>query len=115
MSLGLDGETLACEYLIRKGYKIISRNYHSRFGEIDIIAQTNKTLVFVEVKTRTNKAYGTALEAINAYKLRKIIKTSQFYINQFKLGDIDYRFDAIEVYFEDFTQPQIDHLINITV
>lgn len=115
MSLGFDGEKIACEYLKDKGYRILTRNYHSRFGEIDIVAQDKKTLVFVEVKTRSNTQYGTALEAINFYKLRKIIKTSQFYINQFKLGDVDYRFDAIEVMVDESGGKNIDHLVNITV
>lgn len=115
MSLGFDGENAAAEYLIHKGYKILTKNYYSRFGEIDIVAQYKKTLIFVEVKTRSNKSYGSALEAINPYKLRKIIKTSQFYMNQFKLVDVDYRFDAIEVMVDELGRKNIDHVINITV
>ncbi len=51
---GVDGENFACDYLLRQGYEIIERNYHSRYGEIDIIARDkNRDFVFVEVKSRT--------------------------------------------------------------
>ena len=67
------GEELAAEYLRKKGYKIIDRNFRKGYGEVDIVAiedpnSSEKTLVFVEVKTRTSNLYGSPLEAIN-YKL----------------------------------------------
>ncbi len=114
MSLGADGEEIACKYLSELGYKILDRNFHSRFGEIDIIAKDSNCLVFVEVKARSNSSYGTPLEAITRSKLSKLIKTSQFFINQNKLGDIDYRFDAVEILFED-GRSQINHLKSITI
>lgn len=113
MSTGRDGEEIAKSYLIKKGYQILTQNYHSRFGEIDIIAKDKDCLVFVEVKTRSNSAFGTPLEAITIFKLRKLIKTSQFYLNQFKLGDACYRFDAVEVKFSN-GETIINHIQNIT-
>lgn len=114
MGLGYDGEEIACEFLSNSSYKILARNYHSRFGEIDIIAKDKNCLVFVEVKTRSSKSYGTPLEAITKSKLSKLIKTSQFYISQNKLGDIDYRFDAIEVMFDGHSH-EVNHLKSITI
>lgn len=127
MSLGSDGEDIAVTFLERLKYRIISRNYHSRFGEIDIIAQDpsagslrtsgqagEAVLVFVEVKTRSNASYGTPLEAITRSKLSKLIKTSQFFISQNKLGDVDFRFDAIEILFER-GEPKITHLKSVTI
>lgn len=114
MSLGFEGEEIACGYLTRLGYKVLKRNYHSRFGEIDIVAKDKDCLVFVEVKTRTNSSFGTPLAAITPSKLSKMIKTSQFYLNLMKLGDVDYRFDAIEVLF-DGTTHEINHLKSITI
>lgn len=114
MSLGSDGEEIACQYLSSLGFKILNRNYHSRFGEIDIIANDNNCLVFVEVKARSNSSYGTPLEAITSSKLSKLIKTSQFFINQNKLGDVDYRFDAVEVLFDN-GKTNINHLKSITI
>ncbi len=114
MSLGADGEEIACEYLSELGYKILDRNYHSRFGEIDIIATDHNCLVFVEVRSRSNASYGTPLEAITRSKHSKLIKTSQFYISQNKLGDVDYRFDAIEVLF-DGIHHDVNHLKSINI
>lgn len=114
MSLGFEGEESACKYLTDIGYAVLTRNYHSRFGEIDIIAKDKDCLVFIEVKTRSNSSYGTPLEAITKSKLWKLIKTSQFYINQFKLGDIEYRFDAIEINFTG-ENSSINHLKSITI
>ncbi|MFA4829490.1 MAG: YraN family protein, partial [Thermodesulfovibrionales bacterium] len=56
--LGSEGEDLAAAFLKGKGYKIISRNYKTPIGEVDIIAEDKGTIVFVEVKTRTNDSYG---------------------------------------------------------
>src|SRR3989344_4381790 len=72
------GENIACEFLKKKGYKIIERNFRKGYGEIDIIAIKDKTLVFVEVKTRTSNAYGTPFEAISYFKLKSLVKTAQF-------------------------------------
>jgi putative endonuclease len=114
MSVGSNGESLACSFLERIGYEILERNYHSRFGEIDIIAKDKDCLVFVEVKTRSNLSFGTPLEAISYKKMQKIIKTSQFYINRLRLGDIDFRFDAIEVFLQN-GEAEINHIKNITL
>ena len=78
-SSGQLGEIAASKYLENKGYKILGRNFHSKFGEIDIITQEGKTLVFVEVKTRWNKAYGYPQEAVSPKKIRSIIKTIDYY------------------------------------
>lgn len=114
MTFGANGEEIAKNYLIKKGYQILTQNYHSRFGEIDIIAKDRDCFVFVEVKTRSNASFGTPLEAITVFKLRKLIKTSQFYLNQFKLGDVCYRFDAVEVKFLN-GEMIIGHVKNITL
>lgn len=77
--IGNTGEDYAVNLLIDKGYKVIERNFRSRFGEIDIIAIHKDTLVFVEVKTRTSKKYGKPEEAVTPQKLNHIIKTSDYY------------------------------------
>ena len=65
---GTIGEALACNFLKQNGYKIIQTNYKNRLGEIDIIAMQDKTLVFVEVKSRLSTKFGLPREAINYYK-----------------------------------------------
>lgn len=76
---GRSGEETAVIYLQKKGYKIIGRNFKSKFGEIDIVALDGNVLVFVEVKTRWSREYGYPEEAVTPWKLRSIIKTADYY------------------------------------
>lgn len=73
------GEIQASNYLVKKGYTIIAKNYYGKHGEIDIIAVTpdNTTLVFVEVKTRKSKLFGYAAESIDKKKIQSIIRTAE--------------------------------------
>lgn len=76
---GKRGEVVACQFLTSKGYKIIARNFRTRFGEIDIVAIENDTLVFVEVKARRSQKFGLPEEAIGKRKLKHIVKAGQFF------------------------------------
>lgn len=95
--LGAYGELLSRKYLINKGYLLLKNNFKNRFGEIDIIAQQNNVMVFIEVKTRKNTIYGLPREAVNYRKQLKIKKVAQQYIQQQKIRDMNFRFDVIEV------------------
>jgi len=110
-STGSFGEKEAEKYLTKIGYSILYRNFRSRFGEIDIIAKNGGQVVFVEVKTRTQEMFGTPLEAITPQKIRKIIKTAQYYILRNNISD--YRFDDIEVQL-GAREILINHIKNIT-
>jgi len=77
--LGNKAEDFAVSFITSKGYKVLVRNFHSRFGEIDIIAVDNDTLVFVEVKARWSNKFGTPEEAVTQGKLWKIQKTGEYY------------------------------------
>lgn len=90
---GLEAEKLATSFLINHGLKLVTQNYHCRFGEIDLIMQDNKTLVFVEVRLRTNSKFGNAAASITQQKQQKLILTAQYYLQQH--GDCLCRFDAI--------------------
>lgn len=81
--VGRKGEELACQFLAQKKFKILSRNFHSRYGEIDIIASRDGIMHFCEVKTRTTMTFGTPEEAVNSKKLQKMKKTIQCYQQQF--------------------------------
>ena len=94
---GKKAESLAAFYLRMHGYQILDRNFHSRFGEIDIIAKRFKTIVFVEVKARGEGYLAEPGYAVDEYKQKKIIKTSQLYILYKKLDAFDIRFDVIEI------------------
>lgn len=95
-SSGQAGETYAAEWLNRHGYRILSRNYHSRYGEIDIIAADSKYIVFVEVKTRQSSGIASALEAVTPQKRRKIITTARIYLAQ-SGNPLQPRFDVAAV------------------
>lgn len=94
---GAWGETVAAEYLRKKGYKILGVNYRCRFGELDIIAEKRKILAFVEVKTRKNDDFARAMEYVDHHKQEKLRKTAAKWIseNETKLQP---RFDVIEIY-----------------
>ena len=94
---GALGEELAARFLQSKGYAVIERNFHARFGEIDLIAKDADTLLFVEVKARGIASLGVPCEAVNHAKQQKLIKTALHYISLHGLP-LQPRFDVIEVY-----------------
>ncbi len=94
---GIYGENIAAKELVKNGYFILDKNYHSMYGEIDIVAKKDCTVVFVEVKLRKNIKNGMPCEAVDLRKQRKIIKTAQEYIQRRNLTDCDFRFDVIEI------------------
>ena len=113
--VAIRGEDLAVQFLKEKGYKIIDRNFRKGYGEIDIIAIQGRTLVFVEVKTRTSNQFGTPLEQITPFKLHSLVRTAQFYkmLNQ-KLPD-SLRIDAVSVLLDySGNVSNIEHIENIT-
>ena len=96
-TIGDIGEEYAVNYLKKRRYKILSRNYRKRFGEIDIIAEKKGTVAFVEVKTRHENPLTRPFEAVDTKKQEKIYRTSLTYIYENDL-DCQYRFDVCEVY-----------------
>ena len=96
-TIGDIGEEYAVNYLKKHRYKILSRNYRKRFGEIDIIAEKKGTVAFVEVKTRHENPLTRPFEAVDTKKQEKIYRTSLAYIYENDL-DCQYRFDVCEVY-----------------
>ena len=96
-SLGRYGEDLACRELRRRGYVILARRFRTRFGEIDIVAQDGGTLVFVEVKTRRNAAFGGPAAAVNAAKQRRLVNMARSYLLGLGGGTPPCRFDVVGV------------------
>ena len=109
------GEDAACVFLKNKGYKILERNFRKGYGEIDIIATYNDILVFIEVKTRSSRKYGTPFEAITIWKLKNIIKGAKYYkyILNPSLSD-NMRIDTIGVMVWGSEILTIEHLENVT-
>jgi putative endonuclease len=101
MQKGKFYEEKAVEFLKLKGYKILERNFRSRWGEIDIIARDNDYIAFIEVKARSVDYLVSGMEAIDARKRKKIIKTALFY--SVARQDSAFRFDVLEIiHYHDF-------------
>ena len=95
--LGREGEDRAAEFLAKRGYRILERNYSARVGEIDLIALHEGTIVFIEVKTRTSNAYGAPELAVNRQKQRRMIKAALSYIKYKKIHQMPCRFDVVAI------------------
>lgn len=113
-SIGSGGENLACDFLKKNGFKILARNFTIRGGEIDIIARDGNVLVFVEVKTRHSKEYGSAREAVTGWKLRYLRKAALFYIQKIGWQDRPYRFDLVAIDFDGDGDATIELIRDIT-
>ena len=98
--LGDFGEKISKKYLERLDYEIIKTNFSCRQGEIDIIAFDREELVFIEVKTRINKKFGYAIEAVNGLKQKHIRTVAQYFVYKYNLENYFMRFDIIEIYLE---------------
>jgi putative endonuclease len=111
--LGAKGEKLAAKYLKRKGYKIIQRNYTCKLGEIDIIAERDRTIVFAEVRTKQTEKFGPPQYSITAAKRRQISRAALCYIRENKLVGQSCRFDVIAITFSsESRRPRIEHIEN---
>ncbi len=101
--IGLQGEILAKQYLLDKRYKILEQNFKTKIGEIDIIAQDNDVIVFVEVKDRQTKRFGMPREAITPYKQNKIRTVATQFLLAKHLTNSKVRFDCIEILADTIT------------
>lgn len=94
--IGKDAENLAYRYLERAGLKTISKNYNCRGGEIDLICRHDNTLVFVEVRLRSNPHFGGAAESVTPSKQKRIIHAARhFLMRNSHLSELTCRFDVI--------------------
>ena len=111
------GENLAEKYLKKQCYKILEKNYrYSRIAEIDIIAKDKDTIVFVEVKTRTNLNFGHPFEAINKTTLQHLYQTGLIYLQNTKEKYKTYRIDIIGITTNsDEKTPKFEHIKNINL
>lgn len=113
--LGLRGETLAADFLVENGYRLVVANFKAPIGrnrvgvsvtgEIDLIALDGDTLCFIEVKTRRSEFFAPALSAVDLRKQRQITRASRMYRKIFAIRDLPVRFDAVTVVIEDSKEP----------
>ena len=108
--IGELGEEVACKYLIKQGYSVLERNYTKKWGEIDIIAQKDETLFFVEVKSKSvsdlgivdqsNETTGRPEDNMHPWKLRRLSRTIQTYLIHKRIGNTPWQFDLLVVYLD---------------
>lgn len=108
---GRAAEQAACEYLQKRGLRLLARNVRSRNGEIDLVMQEAGSLVFVEVRYRRSDRFGSAAETVDARKQQHLINAAQLYIQRHDpAGRLATRFDVIAL--EDETQNTIKWIKN---
>ena len=109
LKIGTIYENKSVKYLIKENYKIITQNYYTRFGEIDIIAKKNETLYLIEVKSEKNSSISTTFK-INISKKKRMIKTALHYIEKNNLKDCQIIFSLIVV--NDLKIEYYENIIN---
>lgn len=116
--IGVFGEEQAAKYLKKRKYKIVTRNFKTIFGEVDIVARNKNEIVFVEVKTRSSKSFATPAEFVDNEKISRITRVAEFFIKHYKC-QLSPRIDVIEVYIsladDKYTVERINHLENVSV
>lgn len=111
--LGVRGEKTAARFLKRKGYTIVARGVRSRLGELDLVAVDGRTVVFVEVKTRTDTDAGQPLDAVTPEKQRRLTQAALAFLKYRGLLDERSRFDVVSVVWPaDSRDPRIEHIEN---
>ena len=95
---GNDAELRACQYLTQQGLKLIARNFHCRYGEIDLIMRHQQTIVFVEVRYRKADSLVDGAESISSVKQTRLLKSACYYLQQNKITDaVPARIDVVAV------------------
>ena len=95
--LGAFGEQVATEYLKNRGYEILQLNYRCSVGEIDIVARDGDSLVFVEVRTRSSRQFGTPEESVTPAKQAKLIELAESYLQEHQISNQTWRIDVVAV------------------
>jgi len=110
--LGPAGERVACRYLRDKGYKILARGFRCPYGEIDVVALDRDTIVFVEVKTRSDERAADLEEAVRPAKIRRLTRAAKVYLQRKRVPDHPARFDFVGVILPRQGRPVVRHAID---
>jgi len=108
--IGEEGEKLAVRYLRLRGYRILERNYRCKLGEIDIIAKRNDTLIFIEVRSRSEPYLTDPASTVDEIKIARTINAARYYFMENKLADAPCRFDVLAISLLENKRPRIRHI-----
>jgi putative endonuclease len=107
--LGAKGEQLAERFLRKRGLNTLARRFRTPAGEIDLVMREGETIVFVEVKTQSGRAFTDPETRVTLAKQRKLLKAAKWFLTQKRWTDKPCRFDVIAVIIPPTADPQIDH------
>jgi putative endonuclease len=110
--LGRRGEEAAARYLKKLGYVIVARGQRDNIGELDLVAVDGRTVVFIEVKTRTTHDAGHPADAVDEAKQQRLTRLALSYIKRHGLWECQHRFDVVAVTWPDRGRPTIEHYKN---
>ncbi len=111
--LGIHGEKVAEKHLVDLGYRILDRNWRWRKGELDLVAEQDEEIVFVEVKARRSQTYGLPEESITRSKREKLIQTAYAYLRSVNRQDAAWRIDVVAIDMEDDgTVIRLEHIVS---
>jgi putative endonuclease len=112
-AIGQWGEELATRYLESKGYTIFARNFHTRYGEIDIVAGKEAALIFVEVKTRSSHAFAYPEDSVTLRKQAAMLSAAEEYLQAYPGSSESWQFDVIAIERKTGNRPEIVHFENV--
>ncbi len=112
LSLGQRGETLGWKYLLDQGYRILEKNFRCPLGEIDVVAQKDKRLVFIEIKTRSSNRFGSPQEAVTPAKQAKLVRLAEWYLRQTADKEARVSFEVLAVTWDGKTPPEFKLIHN---
>ena len=112
LRLGTRGERIAARYLEGLGYEILTRNFRTLYGEVDLVTRHGESIVFVEVRTRRSLTYGTPEESVTARKRQRLEMAAQQYLQDYKLEQLTWRIDLVSVC-TDSAGTSVSHLQGI--
>jgi putative endonuclease len=110
--LGRRGEDTAARYLRKLGYVIVARGHRDNIGEIDLVAVDGRTVVFIEVKTRTTHDAGHPADAVDEAKQRRLTRLALSYLKRHDLLECSARFDVVAVTWPSRGRPAVEHFKN---
>ena len=107
---GQHGEQMAVQFLQRQGYRIQQQNYRCQGGEVDIIAWDGPTMVFIEVKTKGQTAFGAPQAMVHGRKQKKIVHVAMVYVQQHQMQEVNIRFDVVAITLLPGSPPEVTHV-----